>query len=344
VDILKPYNSTDVLSLTRIRGGEKKLGEVVQSSGHDWKETLHKSPAHFVVVGIPEDVGVRGNHGRPGAHSAFRPALDSFLNQQQNVFLDGSLIMVLGEVFVDDVIKRSEGLDSHKEDDVRKLRELVSVLDTRVAEVIGAIVTAGKVPLIIGGGHNNAFGNIVGSSNALKKPINVINCDPHLDFRQLEGRHSGNGFSYAFEGGQLKKYTVFGMHEQYNNSHAVKEFLKHPARLHYESFEGIFIRENITFDNALKNCVGFVNGAPCGVEMDLDAISNVPSSARTSSGITALQARQYVHQCASGLDCVYLHIAEAAPVLSHIRADIKTGKLIAYLMTDFVKAMAAKMF
>ena len=34
---------------------------------------------------------------------------------------------------------------------------------------------------------------------------------------------------------------------------------------------------------------------------------------------------------------VYFHLAEAAPILSHIKADNKTGKLIAYLISDFVK-------
>jgi formiminoglutamase len=63
----------------------------------------------------------------------------------------------------------------------------------------------------------------------------------------------------------------------------------------------------------------------------------VPSSAKTSSGISPIQARQYINQCATQLDVKYLHVAEGAPVLSHIKADNKTGKLIAYLMTDFIK-------
>jgi formiminoglutamase len=50
-----------------------------------------------------------------------------------------------------------------------------------------------------------------------------------------------------------------------------------------------------------------------------------------------LQARKYVYQCAKQLKVIYLHIAEGAPVLSHIKADNKTGKLIAYLISDFIK-------
>jgi formiminoglutamase len=335
--ILKPYSSTHIKKITRIREGERKLGDSVTPGGVEWKETLKKSQAPFVIVGIAEDIGVRANLGRPGAHSGFKPALDSFLNQQENEFLNGSQVIVLGEIYTADLMKEAEEINAKSVSGLSKLRALVSSLDGRVTEVVTDIVTAGKVPVIIGGGHNNSYGNIKGASQSLGKKVSVINCDPHLDFRELEGRHSGNGFSYAYTEQFLNKYAVLCMHEQYNNRHAISEFRQHPRDLFFETFEKVFVREEISFKDTLANCIAFVGDGPCGIEMDLDAISNVPSSARTSSGITALQARQYVHACAQKLDCVYLHIAEAAPVLSHIRADIKTGKLIAYLVSDFMK-------
>lgn len=58
-------------------------------------------------------------------------------------------------------------------------------------------------PIAIGGGHNNAYPMLKGYSLAKKEKINAINCDPHADFRALEGRHSGNGFSYAVNDGYL---------------------------------------------------------------------------------------------------------------------------------------------
>ena len=70
------------------------------------------------------------------------------------------------------------------------------------------IVLADKKPIIIGGGHNNAYGNIKGTSLAIGEPINVINFDAHSDFRPEEGRHSGNGFSYAYTEGFLNYYFI----------------------------------------------------------------------------------------------------------------------------------------
>jgi formiminoglutamase len=50
----------------------------------------------------------------------------------------------------------------------------------------------------------------------------------------------------------------------------------------------------------------------------------------------------FIGNCAKNLNAAYLHIAEGAPVLSHIKADNKTGKLIAYLISDFIKGVEVR--
>lgn len=339
---VKVYTQEDVLKLTRKRSGELKVGEVVDATKKDWKADLEKSPAKFVIVGIPEDIGVRANYGRAGASSAFKPALESFLMQQSNSFLNAKNVFVLGEVFVDDLMEKALMYEAKDKNDMVHLRQLVALVDEKVSEVIKTIIEFKKVPIIIGGGHNNAYGNASGAFHALNKKINVINCDAHLDFRQLEGRHSGNGFSYAFKNGFINKYAVFGMHEQYNSKIALEQFKNNPEQLFYNTYESVFVREEIDFTSALKQCIGFVKNDVCGVELDLDSITNVATSAKTSSGISPIQARQYVFNCAKHLNAVYFHIAEGAPVLAHIKADNKTGKLIAYLMSDFIKGFEGK--
>src|SRR5689334_1396686 len=107
-----PYGKEVILQLTRKRTGEEKVGELVECVKTDWRSDLENSKAQFVIIGIPEDIGVRANHGRAGAATAFRPALDSFLNQQNNVFLDAASIFVLGEVAVSDLMERANGADN----------------------------------------------------------------------------------------------------------------------------------------------------------------------------------------------------------------------------------------
>jgi len=339
MDSVVVYNNELLEKLVRPRQSELKIGQCVVISRGDWKEELKNSSCRFVLLGIPEDIGVRANFGRAGAATAVRPAFESFLNQQSNSFLSGHQIFLLGELNVQHLMKQAEDLNPREEKDLMELRKLTDEVDKLLIPVIETILRLKKIPVVIGGGHNNAFGNIVGAAKALGRSVNTINCDPHLDFRALEGRHSGNGFSYAFADKALSNYAVLGMHEQYNNQNAIEFFRNNSKHLYFRSYESIFITCENDFSKALGDCIGFVRSAPCGVELDLDAITNVPSSAKTSCGISPVQARQYVYQCGYELQSAWLHIAEGAPVLSHIKADNKTGKLIAYLLTDFMKAV-----
>ena len=109
---LELYSKNDIEQLTRKRTNETKIGEnvIVLKLEKKWEEELSKSNCQFVLLGIPEDIGVRANYGREGAHTAWMPALDSFLNQQSNEFLNGKEICVLGHIYVNDVMKTSNHL------------------------------------------------------------------------------------------------------------------------------------------------------------------------------------------------------------------------------------------
>ncbi|MBS1647482.1 MAG: formimidoylglutamase [Bacteroidetes bacterium] len=348
----KYYTLKDIKERTRSRYGECKVGDVIACppSAGEAESFLQQATAPFVLIGIPEDIGVRANLGRPGAHTAWKPAVENILNLQSNDFLNAKNLLVLGEVELSDLMQQAQAFSSNKnKHEVSSLRKLVELIDARVAAIIEKIVAAKKIPIVVGGGHNNAYPIIKATNETLRKEnkthargINVLNCDAHADFRALEGRHSGNGFSYAFEEGALAKYAVLGLHEQYNAHSILQKFNTNKNQLLYKSYEDIFLREKETFAQALDACIDFCKDTFCGVEIDLDAITNVPSSARTSCGISPLQARQYVYNCAKKLPAAYLHIPEGAPVLAHLKADNKTGKLIAYLVSDFIKGFLEK--
>ena len=202
-----------VKQYTSIRMGETKLGESVNVLKNDVLNQevlltiLNQEIPKFVIVGIAEDIGVRANSGKAGTEGAFDTFLSYFVNTQKNQFFDEKNVFLLGEIFVNDIQSASK-----EENDIERLRELCAQVDERVYPVIQSIVLADKTPIIIGGGHNNAYGNIKGTSLALNRKIDVINIDPHADFREEEGRHSGNGFRYAHSQNYIDKYGVWGLH------------------------------------------------------------------------------------------------------------------------------------
>jgi formiminoglutamase len=168
---LELYSKKDIEHLTRKRTNETKIGEnvIVLKSDANWEDELKKSDCKFVLLGIPEDIGVKANYGRGGAHTAWKPALDSFLSQQSNTFLNGKDICVLGHVFVDDVMEKSNALNTKNKSEMAELRKLVSVVDERVSEIISKIISFGKIPIVVGGGHNNSYPIIKACSQALQK-------------------------------------------------------------------------------------------------------------------------------------------------------------------------------
>lgn len=307
--------------LVSLREGETKLGENIQV-----EKAIKDSSARFVLLGIPEDIGPRANCGRGGSDSAWRAFLPKFLNVQESNTLNGEDILLLG-AFDFSTLDRATTLEQQ--------REQVSIIDDEVTELIQQIVQVNKIPLVIGGGHNNAYGLLKGTSIAKNQNINCINLDPHADFRAIEGRHSGNGFSYAKKEGYLEKYSIVGLHENYNSQNMVDQLIR--DGIDFSTYESIFLRNELQFNDAINKALHFVKDDTYGVELDCDAIEHFPSSAQTPSGISALQARQYIHMAASNKNAAYLHLPEAAPSLVANSSE-QVGKLLSYLVSDFIRA------
>jgi formiminoglutamase len=299
---------------------------------------LKSCESKYVLFGIPEDIGVRANYGRPGTASAWNSAIQSIANIQHNRFCKGNQILILGHLNVVEEMKEVECLDFNDIDDRSKLSQLVEKIDKEVSHLICKIIKAGKIPIVIGGGHNNSYGNIKGAALAKGRPINAINFDAHSDFRILEGRHSGNGFSYAYEEGFLKKYFIFGLHENHTSKSVLDIIKKLEHRVRYNTYDCINVRKQKDFYQEMIEAHEFINNDFYGIEIDLDAIPNIASSAMTLSGFSIEELRCFITFFAQHKNATYIHICEGAPDLDNGKNNHLIGKLIGYLVTDFIKS------
>ncbi len=344
---LKIYNKQDILSLTKLRKFETKLGECLQviNNPSDIEQSLAQSTAKFVLLGIPEDIGVKANDFTGGADTAWIPFLQSFLNIQSNDFLSGEDLLLLGHFDFGDIQYLIETNAQGPEERLEAYRHAVITIDEEVEALIKVITAQQKIPIVIGGGHNNAYPLIKGTAKGLHKSgliplaqINCVNLDAHTDFRPSEGRHSGNGFRYAEEDGYLQKYCIIGVHENYLQQNIWLDIVNNPF-IDFITYEDIFILEKKNFIQAVAHATGFTEDNYIGLELDLDCIENTLSGAITPSGLSPLHARQYVTFAATDSKIAYLHICEGATQLRDGRKNETTGKLISYLVSDFVKAM-----
>ena len=340
----KRYGKEDLLQLTRIRRFETKLGERLQvAAGPDLATALTRSTASYVVFGIPESIGVKANKGLGGTDTAWKSFLSAFLNIQSNDFLSGEVVLLLGHFDFSDMERLIDNNALGADEKLEAYRHAVVTVDEQVEKLAKMVAAAGKIPVVVGGGHNNAYPLLKGTAKGLHQAqkvqlaqINCINLDAHSDYRPEEGRHSGNAFRYAETDGFLQKYCMLGIHENYLPQNVWMDIVNNPF-LDCITFEDIFLHEKKTFMQAVLHAVSFTDDNYTGIELDLDCIENVLSSAQTPSGISPLQARRYVNFCAAHARPAYLHICEGATHLANGATNEATGKLISYLACDFIK-------
>jgi formiminoglutamase len=332
------FTDKDRDTIIKARKGESKFGEhikLIPKLTNIYDEIVDLD-VDYVLFGISEDIGVYANHGHTGTYKAWEATLKVLLNIQNNSFTKPKRVLILGYLDFKEARLELTTPKPSKKKNINVARSFVETIDKEVTYIVSSIVKAGKTPIIIGGGHNNAYGNIKGAALAKNGKVNVVNFDAHTDFRDEEGRHSGNGFSYAFAEGFLKNYFIFGLHENYTSDTLFKSLQK-IKYLNYNSYEAIEVRNELDFDTELNSALNHVSGKPFGIEIDCDAIENIGSSAMTPSGFSIKQVRKFVHHFGKHENATYLHICEAAPTK---KTETKVGKLITYLITDFIRAHA----
>lgn len=163
------------------RADDPRLGECVTFWCEGQPDLWSRRP---VLLGFPQDEGIRRNRGRPGAAAA-PTAIRSWLYRLTpwDAIHDADLaalqLLDLGDVRIAGDLEESQ---------------------QALAEVVAAILTAEAVPIVLGGGHETAYGHYLGYVRAGRQTA-ILNLDAHLDVRPLlEGRgHSGSPFRQALE-------------------------------------------------------------------------------------------------------------------------------------------------
>ena len=340
---LKIYNESTVKELCSGRAGELKAWQSMALL--DARDNIQQALAdavqfgmRFVLLGICEDIGPRANLGKGGAQYAWPAFLQRFLNQPHNDAIAMQKVLLLGEVNLDDLMQQAQPLDNHNPDDLAQLRKLCAEVDERVEAILDMVFKAGLEPIIIGGGHNNCLGIIRALAKHNQNAINAINLDPHADFRECEGRHSGNGFSYAYQEQLLNNYHVIGLHELKNNQPIFNAMQS--ANFSYTSYQTINVKREINLTEATTHALHGFDNAPLGIEVDLDSLTNMPASAFNYCGFDVSDGEHYVYLAASDPRSAYLHLCEAAPSQhphSIAAGNLQCGQVISALVNTYLQ-------
>lgn len=158
-----------------------------------WHSTIRPvqqdSPAGVAILGFASDEGVERNGGRQGAAAgpaALRQALGGLAVHEPPPLFDAGTITT----------QDTDLEGAHTE------------LSTRVQQLIDS----GHLTIILGGGHETAFGSHRGLFNA-QGPAQIVNLDAHFDLRSESRPTSGTPFLQISElvGADNFDYSVLGI-------------------------------------------------------------------------------------------------------------------------------------
>lgn len=277
--------------------------------------------ARVVLLGFPSDDGVRINGGRTGAAEApgaIRRALYTFTPDARRADAFTTLLahtIDLGDLALGDDLAANQ---------------------ERLGEALAPHLARGAVPIILGGGHETAFGHFLGYV-AAERPVAILNWDAHADVRPLkDGRpHSGSPFRQALEhpSAACRSYTVAGL-QPHSTARAHVDYLE--AQGAYYTW-----RDDLS-ENIINALYAGGNETACMTTFDLDAVDE-----QAAPGVSA--------PAAHGLDpALWLHAAYRAGRSAHVtsmdlvecnpRVDVggRTARLAALTVWHFLRGLAER--
>lgn len=280
-----------------------------------------------MLIGFPQEEGIRRNNGRPGAAQA--PAeIRRWL---------GKLTPWDGVTGAD--LARVPPLDAGN------IRISGSLEETQQAlgEVVAGILTAGAVPVVLGGGHETTYGVYLGHVGAGKQ-VGIINLDAHLDVRPCpDGRgNSGTPFRQALEHPTHPlagdRYVCLGL-----QPHAV-------ARPHWEYARdrGCVMRWRHECAGNLAEVFGTqlarLEKAGCQVHVTVDAdsvdVRSVPGvSAPNTGGLDADEVLNCLRLAGQSRAVASMDVVEVSPPLDR---DSQSSRWAALLVWNFLAGLAER--
>ncbi|WP_067821925.1 formimidoylglutamase [Nocardia inohanensis] len=243
-----------------------------------------------VLIGFASDEGVRRNRGRQGAAAgpaALRTALSSMaLAQPLSLFDAGDVVVGDGD------------LESGQ---------------TRLATAVTAALDGGHLPIVLGGGHEVAFGTYTGlAASTLRRThprLGILNLDAHFDLRADPIPSSGTPFRQILEAEKAAAtdcaYRVLGISQPSNTTALFDTAHHYDVRYLLDDYCGTTDSDSVdTFVNALLDRVDLLYltidldvlpaavapgvSAPAAYGVPLETIQRVCDKVTTSGKLAAV--------------------------------------------------------
>jgi len=271
----------------------------------------------IIFVGFPVDEGVRRNQGRPGAAqgpAAIRRACASLPDH----FPAGTALYDAGDVGI--------GEDN--------LPGIQAALGRQVA----ALIDRSAFPVVLGGGHEVAWGTFQGVLAAAPGArIGIVNVDAHFDLRRaVDGPTSGTGFYQMAEACRERnlpfRYCCLGI-QRAGNTRALFERAD-SLGVQYRLAEALSREIAFEAEHSLRTFVDASDLLYLSVDLDAFHASYAPGvSAPNALGLTPTQVLPLLQSVMASGKVAALDIAELNPAYD---IDGRTARLAASLLFELL--------
>ena len=273
-----------------------------------------------VLVGFPSDEGVKRNDGRPGA--AGGPAA---IRRWLYRFTPSAIEL---ESFVDLIGRTVDLGDLAVSGDVE-------CDQAALGELLAPYIGGEAFVIVLGGGHETAFGHFLGYVVA-EESVAIVNWDSDVDVRELkEGRaHSGSPFRQALlhPSGYCRLYTVAGL-LPYSAAAAHLDFVAEHGGRH-------FWGPDLTADRV----VGIYREmeAPSLVTFDLDAVDQASAPGVSAPAISGMPAGLWLHAAHQAGACPAVRSCDIVELNPAYDRDGQTAKLAALTVFEVLRGLARR--
>lgn len=267
----------------------------------------------FAILGFASDLGVERNFGRIGASlgpDAIRKCLSRITIPQIKPCYDA------GNVVVD----RSDSLLGAQ---------------MLLAQYVTKIIKSGSTPIVLGGGHETAYGHYLGQLDALNEDIAILNFDAHFDLRTVNEDNEGTSgtpfrqiYNVCKERGRQFNYYCIGI-QPHANVNSLYEFARQ-TRTTYLEAKDVNTR---TLQALIKTILVKHKYVYLTVCLDVFHYSYAPGvSAPQALGISPHIVIEALKQLQLSNQVVSMDIVELNPELD---IDNHTARLAANLIAEF---------
>lgn len=303
---------TDIFALTsrpdsalffqRNEAGDPRLGEWVRHLPEDY------ASARVVILGCPQDEGVRRNGGRVGAAQAPTEIRRMLYRLVSRAEWPGGGLFDLGDTLIQSTLEATH--DTHQ-------------------QVVEQLLHDGKRLIVLGGGNDISYPDASAMSAGFgAENLTAFNIDAHLDVRQSSVRHSGTPYRQLLEEGRI---IGCNFHEWGGQQHALAQ-----SHLDYLYQHGVDVLSPVE----IRNRGGFaplIVGREIGREfrpfqffgIDVDSVRAADAPGVSAPNPAGFTADEFLSLCAAIAELPGAKLLEFSEVNPTFDLDGRTARLVA---------------